>query len=180
MKKSIIMIIVLATLLTGCGTKKTEKIIEDLNANSNFEYELLTVVTDDIESRFSTMNGFGMRILVDATLDPQIDDINDYMDNHPTTYYTVTAYPDDSDGGDFITRIETSDPDIYVYDLKVGDPYVEDQINKSMASLGYLPHPEIQLTYVNDRVRIRVYHHDDLIVKLVVEVEVTNRLGIQF
>lgn len=177
---TIIIIFVFAILLTGCTRQKTERIIEDISQNSNFEYELLTEITENITSKFNIMGGFGVETLVDSNIDPYSVDINEYMLNNPTTYYEVTAYPDYVNGGSYITRISTSDPEIYIYDLSVGDEYTEVEIIEYMRSLGFYPRDSISSIYVNERVWIRVFLEEGIIIKLVVEVEITNRTGIVY
>ncbi len=78
------------------------------------------------------MGGFGIDTLVDTSIDPYSVDINEYMLNNPTTYYSITAYPDHWNGGWYIIRIETSDKKIYIYDLWVRDEYIEDEIIEYM------------------------------------------------
>jgi len=180
MRKLKIILLVFMLLLSGCSKQASETIIKDISDNSNFEYELLTVVTEEIESKFNVMEGFGVRILMDTNIDPDNDNIDVYMLNNPTTYYYVTAYPDYMNGGSYVTKIETSDPEIYIYDFSVGDLYTEDAITEYMETLGFFPHGSISSTYVNDRARIRVYLHDGIIIKLVSEVEVTNTTGLIF
>ena len=180
MRKFVIIIIILSFVLFGCTTQRTESIIKDISQNSNFKYQMLTEVTEEITSEFSVMEGFGMRILVDSSLDPSIDDISEYMDNNPTTYYHVTAYPDYMNGGSYITRIETSDPEIFLYDLSVGDEYNRDEINEYMKSLGFKPDDTIASAYVNQRVKINIYLVNDVITKLIVQVIVTNKTRMIF
>lgn len=179
-KKVIVVIFIFMILLAGCQSNKTEHVLNAVTEHSNFEYVILTEVTEDIKSKFSVIEGFGIYMLVDSTLNPYEDDIDLFMENNPTTYYHVTAYPDHLDSGEYITRIDTSDPDIYVYDLSVGDTYSETEIMDYMASLGFYPHEEINSTYINEQVRIRIRLTNDIIVKLTVEVEVTNKAGIIF
>ncbi|MBU1093164.1 MAG: hypothetical protein KKH01_01740 [Firmicutes bacterium] len=177
---TIIIIFVFVILLTGCTRQKTERIIEKISQNSNFEYELLTVVTEDVTSKFNIMGGFGVETLIDANIDPYSVDIYEYMLSNPTTYYDVTAYPDYANGGSYITRISTSDPEIHIYDLSVGDEYTEVEIIEYMESLGFYPRDSISSVYVNERVWIRVYLEEGIIIKLGVEVEITNRTGIEY
>lgn len=179
MKKLLCVVMCCLIILYGCRYNSTA-ILEDLNEHSNFMYPLTTSVTPDIESNFSVYPGFGIRILVNKEIDVMNDDIDLYMDNHETTYYHVTAYPDHSSSGDFITRIETTDKTKYVYDLHVGDTYTKDELTSYLKTLGYKSNETILQAYDNHGVRIRVALKDDVIVKLSVEVLVTNRFGIIF
>lgn len=50
--------------------------------------------------------------------------------------YTVTAYPDYSNGGSYITGIDITDPNINVYGLTMKSS--KDEISKTMSNLGFL------------------------------------------
>ncbi len=170
----------LIVLLASCTRQKTENIINDINENSNFEYGLLTVKTDEVESNFNVIEGFGKDIYVDPNAEISQSTMNEYMANNPTTYYEVTAYPDYTDSARYITSIETSDPDKHIYELSVGDEYTKEEVTAYLDTYGFEPHEEIISAYINEKVIIRVYIEDGEIYKLLVEVEITNRKDIVF
>lgn len=178
--KKILIIFILLFVLSGCVQARTEKEIEKINEKSNFLYPLLTVVTEEIRSKFNILEGFGAYKLIDPNVDPYQDDINLYLLNHPTTYYQVSAYPDFVNGGSYITMIETSDPEIHIYDLSVGDAYTTDEVVAYMETIGFYPHEDISSTYENANLRIRVYLLEGVIIKLRAEIEIMNRMGMIF
>ncbi|MFA7422632.1 MAG: hypothetical protein WCZ00_02735 [Acholeplasmataceae bacterium] len=180
MKKMMMVILVLCFILMGCTRQINEKLINSITENSNFKYALLTEVTEDIKSEFTILDGFGVYMLVDPSINPDEYDVLGFMEDNQTTYYHVTAYPDHIDGGEFITRIDTSDPNIYIYDLSVGDIYSKQELNDYMETIDFYPHEENESIYINEGVKIRVYKTIDTITQLTVEVEVTNKEGIIF
>lgn len=180
LKKMVLVVLFGLMVLSGCQNKVNTKVLDDINSNHNFTYTLTTEVTEEIESLFAVVPGFGVRIFVDPTIDPINDDIDAYMNQHETTFYYVTAYPDHSDEGDFITRIVTSDQTKYIYDLHVGDMYTKAELTTYLYTKGFKQHGEILNAYDHQGVRIRVTLVDDIIQRLSIEVIVTNRWGIIF
>jgi len=181
MKKLLLVVFLMFSffLLSGCNSSETDDVIFEFNNNSNFEYQLLTEVTDDIKSGFSIAYGFGMYRLVDQSIEnATIEDLAAYIIIHPTTFYTVTAYPDCSDGGDFITYIETTDPDIDLFGISVGDASTQTMVKEQMDANGYIQDESDESLYKNDILRIYVQIEDGTIIKLIVNVKVTNEEGI--
>ena len=183
--KKIMILIVSIFLLTGCETPedKTNDVIDDLLKHSNFEMELLTEVTESIESNYSIMEGFGEFTLLPPELIGDVD-INMYMNENETTYYRVTGYPDVLSTGRFVTSIVTSDTSINVYDLFVGKEITNDDLDEYMETIGYSPDDRfvgvVQRVYVNEHVYIRVYLENGVITGIRVEVDVTNEEGVIF
>jgi hypothetical protein len=164
---------------------RTNYVIKDINENSTFELELISEITDDIKNDYVIMEGFGEYTLLGSfTGDPYEDDINVYLEENETTYYRITSYPDVMSGGHYVTSIETTDPDIDLYDLYVGKSIPLENLDCYMNSLGFSPVDyltgDITKTYSKANVRIRVYFSANTIVKLRVEAEVTNRTGVIF
>jgi len=166
---SIISGILLIMILTGCSQFRNDKVLEDLENNSNFSYNLNSTVTDEIKSEFSVFGGFGMYTLVDPNIDVDEDDINEYMSENPVTYYDVSGYPDCTDEY-VITRIYTSDPSINVYDYSVGDTYDEEESISFMKTKGFVKSDGKGNSFENEDVRIRFYYDENnIIYKIVVE-----------
>jgi len=181
--KKLIVLLMFLFILTGCAVQRNEKVITDINEHSNFTYPLLTVVTDEVKSDFNIMDGFGMYELIDPNCDPYNDDINLYMQDNPTTFYTVTAYPDFADGGSYITAIRTSDPSdptLHIYDLSVGDIMTMDEITTYMATLGFSHDSDIASFYSKERTMLRVYLSEGVIIQLYVRIDIMNRMGMIF
>ena len=186
--KKVIICLLLIFLLAGCVKQRTEHIVEDLNENSNFEYDLLTEITGDVrtsmEDRFSSCPGFGVYTLFDKSIDIDVqqDHIHNHLDEYETTTYDVTAYPDYSDGREYITSIWTTDPEIHIYDLYVGDSYTEEELKEYMTSLGFslTNNSENIFMYNKERLNMSIFIENNAITKMYVRVDITNRWDIQY
>jgi len=179
MKKTVLVVsFVLLLLLTACLEQRTEKVLADLALNSNFEYQLNTNVTDDMKDEFSVFEGFGMYTLVDPRIDVFEDDINVFMSENPTTYYDVSGYPNCLDEY-VITKINTSDPSIDVYDYSVGDTYDEESVITFMNSIGFVKSDNSRFIFENEDVRIRLYFDEDNIIYQIT-VELVSRCNVIF
>lgn len=158
--------------------------IEEINLHSSFEYDISTEVTDSIKSDFIIYDEllFGGYIMIDSEIDTSAEDFNimDYLENEPTTYYTVTAYPDEIDRGEYITTIVTRDPTNNIYDLSVGDSYTLETLNDYIESIGYTQFNNMEDTFEKNQIVIKVELVDDIIIKISVRVKVTNITGIQY
>lgn len=92
--------------------------------------------------------------------------------------YTVTAYPDYSSGGRFVTRIEITDPKINVYGINCNSDMRD--FDETFKNLGCTVQDKGLLhiaTYGKVNVALASY---DGLKALTVSVEVTNKEGIQF
>ncbi len=182
--KKILIVLLFIFLLTGCAKQRTENIVEDLNESSNFEYGLLIEVTSDIKTHFNISPGFGVYTLFDSSIeiDIQQESILSYIDEYETTTYDVTAYPDYSDGGEYITMIWTTDPDVHIYDLSVGDSYTEEELSEYMLSLGFTRTNDSEniFMYNKERLNISIFVESNIITKMYVRVDITNRWNIQY
>ncbi|MCD4826835.1 MAG: lipoprotein [Acholeplasmataceae bacterium] len=179
MKKiSLIIFFVLVLALSSCSSQNTEDILDDLLLHSNFEYQLNSIVTDEIKAEFSEFPGFGMYILVDSRIDIFEDDINVFMEENPTTYYDVSGYPNCLDEY-VITRIYTSDPAISVYDYSVGDSYDEESTIAFMDTIGFIKSDKSRFTFENGDVYIRLYYDDENMIYQIV-VGLVSRCNVIF
>lgn len=75
--------------------------------------------------------------------DRYVDNLTIVKENDQTWYqlpqehviYEITAYPDYSSGGSFVTKIEITDPDYYVYDLNIKSS--DEDIKSIMTTNGF-------------------------------------------
>jgi len=169
---------VLLLLLTACSEQRTNKVLADLALNSNFEYQLNTIVTDEMKNEFSIFDGFGMYSLVDPSIDVFEDDINVFMSENPTTYYDVSGYPNCLDEY-VITKIYTSDPSIDVYNYSVGDSYDEESVISFMDTIGFVKSDNSRYIFENEDVRIRLYFDENNIIYQIT-VELVSRCNVIF
>lgn len=182
--KKILIILLFVFLLTGCVKQRTENAVENLNENSNFEYGLLIEITSDIKTQFNISPGFGVYTLYDLSIqiDIQQEHILSYIDEYETTTYDVTSYPDYSNGGEYITMIWTTDPEIHIYDLSVGDSYMEEELNEYMIYLGFARTNDSAdiFMYNRERLNMSIFVESNIITKMYVRVDITNRWDIQY
>jgi hypothetical protein len=116
--------------------------------------------------------------------DPESNQYNTYVYEYPSTKYTVTAFPDHIDGGSYVTRIVTSDPESEVFGLRIGDSADFTSIDTHLSSFGYVVDQnglsDISFSFNNGKVRIGFYLEDGIIAVMTINIEVTNRDGIIF
>ena len=107
---------------------------------------------------------------------------------HPEHYvsYVITAWPDYADGGEFVTDITVTDPDVTVYGLTIESTYEE--FDAVFEPLGY------ELSWSNGAIKTRVATKDgitfrltraveenpDVVPQIRISAEVTNREGIVY
>ena len=107
---------------------------------------------------------------------------------HPEHYvsYVITAWPDYTDGGEFVTDITVTDPDVTVYGLTIESTYEE--FDAVFEQLGY------ELSWSEGAIKTRVATKDGITFRLTravednqdvvpvfsITAEVTNREGIVF
>ena len=107
---------------------------------------------------------------------------------HPEHYvsYVITAWPDYADGGEFVTDITVTDPDVTVYGLTIESTYEE--FDAVFEPLGY------ELSWSNGAIETRVATKNGITFRLTravddnpnvvpqirISAEVTNREGIVY
>ena len=107
---------------------------------------------------------------------------------HPDHYvsYVITAWPDYADGGEFVTDITVTDPDVKVYGLTIASTYEE--FDAVFEPLGY------ELSWSNGAIETRVATKNGITFRLTravddnpnvvpqirISAEVTNREGIVY
>ena len=105
---------------SGCKPILSEKIIEDINENSNLEIKLLATADAFDFSTFDIIPG-GMG--VEGYYDKKYGDVEVDEESLYQCYvqYDVTSYPDVVFGDARVTGVFITDPEIYIYDYSVGD-----------------------------------------------------------
>jgi hypothetical protein len=121
MKKGLIFVplLIVVASFSGCRSIRSEKIVEDINANSNFEIDLLTPAKEADFDGFVIIPGHGITGYYNKKY-------GDIMEDYDAVYacyvqYDVTSYPDVVLGEQYVTGIFVTDPDIHVYGYSVGD-----------------------------------------------------------
>ncbi len=164
-----------------------EKLISDKYNNKQYN-SLEFEITENVENTdFSQYNrnyglmggksyyGMGYSAVKD-------DDGNEVNPEH-YVIYTITAYPDYADGGQYITRIEITDPTVMVNGLTVNSPFEEfEEVFKAMDYETYVSEHSDHVQYNaknKDGISYTLYVSNN-IKKLTIQAEVTNREGIIF
>ena len=110
----------------------------------------------------------------------------DGSDQHPEHYvsYVITAWPDYADGGQFVTRIDITDPNVSVYGLTVSSSIEEyDAVFRKMGYVISVEERGVNTVFTATRAGITFelcIRPDGLTPSLAIKAEVTNREGIVF
>jgi len=111
------------------------------------------------------------------------EDGNDVKPEHYVTYL-ITAYPDYADGGQFVTRIDITDPNVSVYGLTVNSSIEEyDAVFRKMGYVISVEERGVNTVFTATRAGITFelcIRPDELTPSLAIKAEVTNREGIVF
>lgn len=100
--------------------------------------------------------------------------------------YLITAYPDYADGGEFVTSITVTDPDVKVYGLTVNSTFEEfDSVFESLGfalsdGQGAIPSRIAEKDGITFRLDKPTAENEGCIPTLHISAEVTNRQGIVF
>jgi len=132
--KTLLLVLFSLSYLFGCGSSKYLEMPND----TNLEYWITQKVeATDFDNCTFLPGGFGC----DKWLDSRYEAINEpdggthfAPDIHVT--YIVSAYLDTSSKGNYVTRIEITDPEIYVYGLSMNS--TSDVITSTMSNLGFV------------------------------------------
>lgn len=97
--------------------------------------------------------------------------------------YTITAYPDYADGGQYITRIEITDPNVMVHGLTVKSSF--EDFEAVFKAMGYETSVTEHGRYVQYNAKNKdgisyTIHISNEVTKLTIQAEVTNRDNIQY
>ncbi len=164
-----------------------EKLIKDNLIDKKYTF-LEFQITENVEntdfSQYNRVSGWmGAKEYYGSEYSPVID--SEGYETKPEYYvtYLVSAYPDYADGGQYITRIEITDPSVMVHGLTVESSFEE--FESVFKAMDYETSVSEQGSYVQynakneDGISYTLYISSD-IKKLTIQAEVTNREGIQF
>lgn len=149
--------------------------------------ELEFWITDDVSgvdfSDHAEVDGwFGAREYYGLGYAPTANEDGTYPPPY-SVKYLITAYPDYADGGQYVTRIEITDPAVEVYGFTVDSDLSEfDQV---MTELGFRLSENYGGEYSHDFTRLGVHfrfdrYPGDTLGKLIIWAEITNREGISY
>lgn len=128
-----------ACVLTGCSDKAPEKPVD-----TELEFWIAEDVSAvDFDEYHEILGWFGAREFYGKGYAPAaVDEDNFAIDPPHYVKYLVTAYPDYSDGGQYVTRIEITDPSVTVYGINCEIAF--DEFDEAMEKHGY------EITYSAD------------------------------
>lgn len=136
MKKTVAGVIALLTiclcLLAGCADKLPEK-----PDDADLEFWIAEDVSNvDFSEYYEIIGWFGAREFYGKGYAPAaVNEDNFAIDPRHYVKYLVTAYPDYSDGGQYVTRIEITDPSVTVYGINCESAF--DEFDEAMEKHGY-------------------------------------------
>lgn len=177
--KLLITLCVLASALAliSCQSPKSVPKPEDI---TGLDFWVTEDVSEVDFSEYHIVPGlFGGREYYGTQYVPDTDENGEQTEPPVYVKYTVTAWPDYSDGGSYVTRIVWNDPDVSIFGLTV-DSSVS-KITGTLSALGYdTPTGKRGVLAEKDGVSIGMYIGDDGERSLFVSVEVTNKYDLIF
>lgn len=120
--------------LSSCNESK----FLDKPHETNLEFWITEEVKKDDFSKCTFLPGlFGGNMYLDSRYEAIISDDGSSIAVAPEIHvtYTLTAYPDYSDGGTCVTGIDITDPKINVYGLTMNSS--QENISNTMSNLGF-------------------------------------------
>lgn len=179
------LILIGACIITGIWVKRQPTSLQKPD-NTNLEFWITQNVEEINFSGHVEIEGwYGAKQYYGAGYQPVIDDVGPRDPEHYVKYL-VTAYPDYADGGQYITKIEISDPDVTFYGLTTNSSFEE--FDKTFQKKGYeisspelypdVPHPDIHtaskngITFTLNRTAVPYI--------ITISAEISNREGIMY
>lgn len=164
-----------------------EKLIKDNfidKKNTFLEFQITENVEDFDFSQYNRIYGLmgGKEYYGKGYSAVKDEDGNEVKPEH-YVIYTITAYPDYADGGQYITRIEITDPTVMVHGLTVKSSF--EDFEAVFKAMGYETSVTEHGRYVQynakseDGISYTIYISNE-ITKLTIQAEVTNRDNIQY
>lgn len=131
---SLIVCFLLLLCLSACSALD-ESTAEKINAASNFEFDLLENVEDYDFGGYGAVYGFGVTKYYGTGYELTEDKNGETAAVGEYVSYDVTAWPDESDGGRFITSIYCTDMDVRVLGLTLENSL--DEFSSVLSDMGF-------------------------------------------
>lgn len=166
-----------------------EKLIKDNLIDKKYTF-LEFQITENVEntdfSRYKSVSGWmGAKEYYGSEYSPVTDSEGNVTKPEYYVTYLVSAYPDYADGGQYITKIEITDPSVMVHGITVNSSFKE--FEAVFKALGYTASVAEKGGYVQynaknkDGISYSIYlSNSNDIKKMTIQAEVTNREGIIF
>lgn len=134
--KQIVLILALTMLLiifSSCSGKETTL---EMPEDTTLEFWITQDVEDaDFTDYNEILGGMGAIQYYGSGYLPALDEDGYIVEPEYYVKYTITAWPDYADGGQYITSIDFNDPKVTVYGLTVASSY--DEFEKIFNEMGY-------------------------------------------
>ncbi len=121
-------------LLSSCAAQD-KSAAKRINAASDFEFELLENVKEHDFGGYGAVYGFGVTKYYGTGYELTKDKNGETVANGEYISYEVTAWPDESDGGKFVTAIYCTDMDVRVLGLTLENSL--DEFSKALSDMGF-------------------------------------------
>jgi hypothetical protein len=119
----ILVLTILLVILTSCSGKETTL---EMPEDTNLEFWITQDVAEtDFSDYYEIVGWFGAKQYYGSGYLPAIDEDGYEVDPEYYVKYMITAWPDYSDGGKYITSIDFNDPKVTVYGLTVDSSFEE-------------------------------------------------------
>lgn len=179
------LILIGACIITGIWVLRQPTFLRRPD-DANLEFWITQNVEEINFSQYIEIEGwYGAKQYYGIGYQPVIDDTGPCDPEH-FVKYLVTAYPDYADGGQYITKIEISDPDVTFYGLTTNSSFEE--FDKTFQKKGYeisspelypgVPHPDIHTASKNGITF--TLNKTSLPSLITINAEISNREGIVF
>ena len=170
--------------IAGCSSEKKQELMP---SDTDLEFWITqNTENTDWSGHDEIFGRMGAREFLGSGYKKSSDKNGDDISPAHCVSYLVTAWPDYADGGQYITQIVVTDPEVRVRGLTVNS--TSDQFDAVFKPLGY------SLSWLDSAVKIRVAEKDgvtyrltlagqesiDVAPKLTITAEVTNREGIVY
>jgi hypothetical protein len=129
----ILALIMLLVIFSSCSGKET---IIEMPEDTTLEFWITQDVADEVFTDYYEILGvMGATQYYGFGYLPALDEDGYIVEPEYYVKYTITAWPDYADGGQYITSIDFNDPNITVYGLTVTSSY--DEFERIFSEMGY-------------------------------------------
>lgn len=164
----------------GSSATTTENtVIPEKPDNTSLEFWITQDVSSvDFSKHYEVIGWFGAREFYGKDYRPEEVD-GSAVEPEYCVKYLVTAYPDEADGGQYVTQIVITDPNVRVYGLTCKSTF--DEFDETMKTLGYTVSKEIDAMHKATLGKVKfMLVSSESENKLIINVEVTNDSGIVY
>lgn len=121
-------------LLSSCAVQD-KSAAKRINAASDFEFELLENVEEHDFGGYGAVYGFGVTKYYGKDYELAKDENGYIIEEGEYVSYEVTAWPDESNGGKFVTAIYCTDMDVRVLGLTLENSL--DEFSAALSDMGF-------------------------------------------